>query len=508
MAATHPADMDLLEAAAALRTGEMSSRELTAACLARITQRDGRFGAFTRVYEREAAEAALQADELRASGSAGPLTGLPLALKDVIASAGLPLTADSAVLEGNMAAVDATAWARLRASGMILLGHLHCGEFAIGVWGLNPWGPTFSPGGSSSGSGIALAARMVPATLGTDTRGSIRMPAAFMGVSAVKPTFGLVSTAGCIPFSYTSDVVGPMARSAADCAALLQVMAGRDPADRATLSQPDPPASYPTAPRPGPRPLSGVRIGVPLFGADQEPSAGVADVYARFQDDLVGLGAELVRFPWPANPLERSGRNIGDWTHILGAEIQVIHEQFADRSQLYREEFLGLLAPMRAAGTAIDYVRAQVARAQLIDTWTRLFAEHELSAVAHPACQDELFRTDVELTYEELPRLMLGVWNDTGFPVVSIPAGLSPTDQSPVGMQLAGLPHTEAMLLQVAIDVQAATDYHRQSPADLDHGPDYEPLARHEAGPQPPYVPGLSTLNAVVPVNPAAGSVP
>ena len=381
---------------------------------------------------------------------------------------------------------------------MVLIGHLHCGEFASGVWGLNPWGPSFSPGGSSSGSGIALAARMVPATLGTDTRGSIRMPAAFMGVSAVKPTFGLVSMAGCIPFSYTSDVVGPMARSAADCAALLQVMAGPDPADRATLAQPSLLPPYPAGPRPGPRPLHGVRIGIPQFGTEQ-PSAGVAEVYARFQNELAGLGAELVHFPWPDNPLEGKGRNIGDWTHILGAEIQVIHEQFADRSELYRDEFLGLLEPLRTAGSAVDYVRAQVARAQLIDTWTRLFSEHELAAVAHPACQDELFRTDVELTYQELPRLMLGVWNDTGFPVVSIPAGLSPADQSPVGMQLAGLPYTEASLLQIAIDVQAETDYHRQSPADLDAGPDYQPPARHAAGRQPPYVPGLSALNAVVP---------
>jgi aspartyl-tRNA(Asn)/glutamyl-tRNA(Gln) amidotransferase subunit A len=503
--ATHPADMDLLEAAAALRTGQLSSTELTAGCLERISQRNEVFSAFIRVYEREATEAAQAADRLRATGSAGPLTGLPIALKDVIGSAGLPLTADSAVLEGNVATADATVWARLQAAGMVLIGHLHCGEFASGVWGLNPWGPTFSPGGSSSGSGIALAARMVPATLGTDTRGSIRMPAAFMGVSGVKPTFGLVSTAGCIPFSYTSDVVGPMARSAADCSALLAVMAGRDPADRATLSQPAGPVSYPTQPRPGRSPLAGARIGIPEFGADQ-PSDGVGDVYARFTGNLAELGAELVRFPWPANPLERRGRNLGDWTHILGAEIQVIHEQFADRSHLYRQEFLGLLEPMRTSGTAIDYVRAQVARAELIDTWTRVFAEHDLTAVAHPACQDELFRTDVELTFEELPRLMLGVWNDTGFPVVSVPAGLSPADQSPVGMQLAGLPYTEPALLQVAIDVQAATDYHRQRPPDLEGGLAYTPPARHAAGPQPSYIPGPSALNAVVPLNPGSGS--
>jgi aspartyl-tRNA(Asn)/glutamyl-tRNA(Gln) amidotransferase subunit A len=502
MAATHPAEMDVLEAAAALRTGELSSSELTAACLERIAQRDRRYSAFIRVYADEAAAAARHADQVRASGAAGPLTGVPIALKDIIGAAGLPLTADSAVLEGNVAPADATAWARLRAAGMVLIGHLHCGEFASGVWGLNPWEPTFSPGGSSSGSAIALAARMVPATLGTDTRGSIRMPAAFTGVSGVKPTFGLVSTAGIIPFSYTCDAVGPMARSAADCSALLSVMAGPDPADRATLAQPAGPAAYPAGPRPGRRPLAGVRIGIPQFGANQ-PSAGVTEVYTRFQADLAGLGADLVRFPWPANPLENKGRNLGDWTHILGAEIQVVHEQFADRSHLYRAEFLGLLEPMRSPGTAIDYVRAQVARAELADTWTGVFADYRLTAVAHPVCQDELFRTDVELTFSELPRLMLGVWNDTGFPVVSVPAGLSPADQSPVGIQLAGLPYTEPALLQVAIDLQAATGYHRLAPPDLDSGPAYTPPDRHAAGPQPPYAARPSAVNAVIP---AAGS--
>ena len=403
MTAAHPADLDLLEAAAALNAGEISSRELTAACLERIAQRDGKFGAFIRVYEQEAAQAALQADELRARGAAGPLTGLPIALKDVIASAGLPLTADSAVLEGNVAGADATVWARLRAAGMVLLGHLHCGEFASGVWGINPWGPTFSPAGSSSGSGIALAARMVPATLGTDTRGSIRMPAAFMGLSAVKPTFGLVSNSGVIPFSYTADVTGPMARSAADCAALLQVMAGRDPADRATLSQPAGPARYPAAPRPGPRPLAGTRIGIPQFGALTRRRRAWPGCTSGSAGISPGQGAELVGFPWPANPLEGDGHNIGDWTYVLGAEIQVIHEQFAERSHLYRDEFLGLLAPLRTSGSALDYVRAQLARARIADTWTRVFTEHELTAVAHPACQDELFRTDVELTYEDCP---------------------------------------------------------------------------------------------------------
>lgn len=357
------------------------------------------------------------------------------------------------------------------------------------------------PAGSSSGSAIALAARIVPATLGTDTRGSIRMPAASAGVTGIKPTFGLVSTAGCIPLSYTVDVVGPMARSAADCAALLGAMAGRDPADRATLSQPAL-GAYPTLPRPGSRPLARTKIGIPDFGS--EPlSAGVAEVFARFQDALIHLGADLVSFEWPVNPLQAGG-NLGDWVHIVGSEAQVIHEQFADRSHLYREEFLRLFAPFCAAGSGVDYVRAQVARAQLIESWTQLFVEQELSAVAHPPSKDELARTDREVSHEAGPRLMMGVWNDTGFPVVMVPAGLSPADQSPVGIQLAGLPHTEADLLQIAIDVQVANEYHCESPPDLDSAPPYGPPARHSAGVQAQYVPEPSALNSVIPLNPFA----
>src|SRR5262249_2155665 len=161
--------------------------------------------------------------------------------------------------------------------GAVLLGHLHAGEFACGTWGVNPWGDDFSPGGSSSGSGVAVAARMTPATLGTDGRGSIRIPAAFLNLTAVKPTFGLVRRATCIPFRFTYGVVGPMARSAADCALLLEAIAGVDQADRATLAQP-PGLSFRTEARPGPRPLAHTRIGVPRF-AEGFLSEGVSAVW-------------------------------------------------------------------------------------------------------------------------------------------------------------------------------------------------------------------------------------
>jgi aspartyl-tRNA(Asn)/glutamyl-tRNA(Gln) amidotransferase subunit A len=494
----HPADWTLSEASEALHGGRVTAAELTEACLERIAARDHSFGAWIRVYRDRALEAARAADARLAAGTAGPLTGVPIGLKDVIGAAGLPLTADSAVLEGNVAPADATAWARLREAGMVLLGHLHCGEFANGVWGANPWGPdSFSPGGSSSGSGVALAARMVPATLGSDGRGSVRMPAAFNGVTGVKPTFGLVSTAGCIPITFTYDIIGPMARSAADCSLLLSVMAGPDEADRTTLAQPAR-QQYPTRPRTGDRPLAGTRIGIPRF--DAAMSDGVAFVNDRFQQELAGLGAELVGFDWPENPLEEPGAGgVGEWTHILGAEAHAIHGQFTDRADLYREEFRVLFAMMSAVGSAADYVSAQTKRAGYVRTWTSIFDELQLAAVAHPAAQDELFGIDATSIVTRPPRLMFGCWSDANFPVVSVPAGLSPTDGSPVGMQLAGLPFTEDALLQVAIDYQAATDHHRLVPAGLDEAPVYRGPRRLETGiDQPPFVPMPSPLEPTV----------
>ncbi|MGH3277263.1 MAG: amidase [Streptosporangiaceae bacterium] len=494
MVADDPADWSIVEASTELRARRATSAELTDACLQRIASRDKRYGAWIRVYEDVARAAARAADMALMAGQAGQLAGIPIGLKDVIVVAGLPLTADSAVLEGNIAPADSTAWSRLRQAGMVLLGHLHCGEFANGLWGANPWGPSISPGGSSSGSGIALAARMAPATIGSDGRGSVRMPAAFNGITAVKPTFGLISTAGCIPITFTYDVIGPMARSAADCALLLSAMTGRDDADHATLLQP-PQSIYPSTPRPGPRPAARTRIGLPTFPGEPM-SDGIAMIYARFQDELVALGCELISFDWPENPLELpSEGRAGDWVHILGAEARVIHEQFAGREHLYRDEFRRLIAPMSAYGSAADYVRAQVKRAEYIRTWMAIFTSNGLTAVAHPAALDEAFGTDIESFIRKPPRLMFGVWNDTNFPVVAVPAGVSPLDGSPVGMQLAGTPFTEAALLQLAIDLQATSGYHLQSPTCLDRAENYAGPQRRESGAcQPSFIPMPSPI--------------
>ena len=480
---THPADLGLVAASAALHDGSLDSEQLTEACLERIAERDAALGAWLQVDGEAARADARAADRRRAAGAGGPLTGIPLGLKATIGAAGRPLTADSALLAGNVAQQDASCWRRLRAAGMVLLGHLHCGELSTGVWGRNPWDPAFSPGGSSSGSAIAVAARMAPAALGSDSRGSIRIPAGFNGVTGMKPSFGLVSTAGCIPMAYSYDTIGPLARSAADCALLLSALAGPDPEDPATITCPAR-LDVPTAPRAGARPLDGVRIGVPCFRTGLL-SDGVAAVVERFGGELRALGATLVSIQRPPNPLEEGG-----FAAILGGESVALLEQLADRAHLHRADFVEHYTPLvNQVGSAVDYVRAQLQRAQLLAAWRAVFAEHELDAVAEPGATGEIWRAGEPLELEEHPWLF-GTWNDANLPVLMVPAGTSAADGAPVGMQLAGLPHRDATLLRIGIEYQAATGWHLAEPPALarlgELGP-YEPPPVPDAGPQPPW---------------------
>lgn len=502
---SHPADLGVIEASVALATGKLSSAELTAACLERIARRDPAFGAWLNVYAEAALAAAGAADACRQRGDAGALTGIPVGLKDVVGVAGRPLTADSPLLKGNVAEADSTAWARLSAAGMILLGHLHCGEFACGTWGANPWNRAFTPGGSSSGSAIAVAARTVPVTLGSDGRGSIRIPSDVTGVTALKPSFGLISTSGCIPITYSYDVLGPMARGAGDCSALLTALAGVDPTDRMTLVQP-PGASFPREPRTGSRPLAGTRIGVPRF-ADGLLSPGVAAVFARFQEELARLGTELVAYERPDNPLEENGGAGAGWQTVLSAEALAIHAQFAGREHLHRSEFTEYFYAMTAGmGSALDYVLAQAKRAELVATWRGIFAAHRLDAVIEPGAAAEI--RDLSGDAEDAAAHPLdvtahpwffGMWNDANFPVLSVPAGLSPKDGAPIGMQIVGLPYRDAALLQIGIDYQSATEHHRALPPGLDdHVEPYEPPAVPDDGPQPAYVPPRSPFDAIL----------
>ena len=315
---TDPAELGILEAGAQLRARRLSASELADACLTRIEDHNGgpptfdgapdAINAWVRVYGEHARRQARAADErLRADPGAAPLLcGIPIALKDLYGVAGLPLTASSAVLAGNVAAFDATAWARLRDQGMVLLGHTHAHEFAAGGTTDqvgNPWALDRIAGGSSGGSAAALAARMAPAALGTDTCGSLRIPSACCGTSAIKPTHGRLPLDGIIALAPTLDHPGPMARTIADCSALLAGMAEGGPAID-PLSPPSAPlGELPLTPRGGPDPLAGTTIAVTNRPEALTIDPAVASSFDEAVRACERLGARIVRadVPWALN---------------------------------------------------------------------------------------------------------------------------------------------------------------------------------------------------------------
>jgi aspartyl-tRNA(Asn)/glutamyl-tRNA(Gln) amidotransferase subunit A len=281
----------VLEAAALLRDRKLSAVELAEACLRRIEEVNGgepsfdgapdAINAWVRLYPELARDHAREADErLAREGDAAPLVcGIPLGVKDLYGMAGLPLTASSRVLDGNVASDDAVAWQRLRDAGMVPLGHTHTHEFAAGGTTDqvgNPWALELVAGGSSGGSAAALAARMTPAALGSDTCGSLRIPAACCGVSSIKPSHGRIPIGGVIPLAASLDHVGPMARTVADCSALLAVLAEGGPETTALMPPPLPMGELPLAARPGPRPLEGLTVALTDRPGDADVEADVA----------------------------------------------------------------------------------------------------------------------------------------------------------------------------------------------------------------------------------------
>lgn len=288
--------LGVLDLARALRRGEVTSLQVTRACLDRINALNPRLQAFVTITEELALAGAAEADAERAAGrSRGLLHGVPYTLKDIVQTAGIRTTVGSWTLRDWVPDNDATVVTRLRAAGAVLLGKVNTHEFAFGgttqtVHGStrNPWNLARIPGGSSGGSGAALAAGLGAFSIGSDTAGSIRLPSAFCGVAGLKPTYGLVSAAGVVAQSYTSDHVGPMARSAGDIAAVMAVIAGPDSTDPTCLSGPAPEFRAP-----GAAALVGLRIGVPEELMRYAIAPGIAQRFAVAQGVLRSLGAEI-----------------------------------------------------------------------------------------------------------------------------------------------------------------------------------------------------------------------
>ena len=475
----NPADLGVLEASALLRARMLGAVELAEACQRRIVALNGpvtfdgspgEINAWIRLYP-DIADPLANAAQRRLSGrGATPsyLTGIPLGLKDLYAVAGKPVTASSHVLDGNVATADSTVWSKLKAAGMVLLGHTHTDEFAmyyttpqVG----NPWDTSRVPGGSSGGSGAALTARMVTAATGSDTLGSLRRPAGFCGVTSIKPTFGLVSAAGVIPYVWSLDHTGPLARSAGDVALLLSYMAGPDVADPSSSTSHGP-ALYPTLPRADSVPLAGMRIGVPGYVESATFDPGVGAVFERFQGELARLGASVFVCDFPTDPFTAATDQLGLLTDALA-----YHQPwFPARESSYGpicQQFLTLFQAQNSS--AVTYLDLHRRRAAFIEVSKQAFAAQRLDALVMPVSRIETPQradphTQSPVIDPEVNGLLTYPSNYNGFPVVTTPAGRSAQTGMPVGIQIIGSPYSEAKLLSLAVDYQAHHPYWSEEP--------------------------------------------
>lgn len=433
------------EAAGRLRSGEVSSVELAAAALDAVDRLEGRLNAFVLVDREGAAEAAEAADARLAGGGAGPLTGIPVAVKDIVDMAGLPTRCGSAAYSGRPRPADAAAVSRLRGAGAVIIGKTATHELACGVYSApvaNPWDPARIPGGSSGGSGAAVAAGLVPAAVGSDTGGSIRIPAALCGVTGLKPTYGLTPTAGVEPLAWSLDHLGPLAASVEDCAFALEAMAGG--------------GDYTSELGGGVR---GMRIGV-LAGPPFSPAA--PDVEAAFRaavEVLAGLGAA---------PEELDIPELG---YTLDAEFALVGTEAAARHRRLLRGRPELIDPairqVLTAGTlmpAPHYLKACQAREAVRAAVRREMEGRRLDLLVSPTLPAAAVRPDqqeVELGGEMEPVTAAYVrttapFNLTGQPALSVPCGLD-RDGLPVGLQLAGRPFGERDVLRAGAAYEAAS---------------------------------------------------
>lgn len=445
-----------------LQRGELSSLSLVQAYLDRIERDGGTVGAFVTVTAEAALSQAAASDEARERGHLlGPLHGLPVALKDNIDTAGVRTTIGSRFFFDRVPEADAEVARRLRQAGAVLLGKLALHEFAYGATTQNPhhgvcrnpWDLDRIPGGSSGGSGAAVAAGLTPAALGTDTGGSVRIPAALNGVSGLRPTLGRVSIRGVFPITWTFDTVGPIARSVIDLTPLLTVLAGFDPEDPASIDRP-----VDDYQREVEREITGLRIGVPrnFFFDDVDPEI-VAAVRAA-ADVLAGLGAEIEQIEVPGVEETHGGT-----TQMIWAEALAIHRRrLADEPQLFGEDVRRRLR-LGDDVSGADYAACRERARRWRRTVERLFESVDVvlcpatGIVAPLAAESETIETTWRLT------LLTYAWSLADVPALAIPCGFS-SQGLPIGLQLAAAQWQEGLLLRVGAAYQRETSWHLRQP--------------------------------------------
>jgi aspartyl-tRNA(Asn)/glutamyl-tRNA(Gln) amidotransferase subunit A len=488
--------LSLLEAAAALGAGEVSSLELTRAFLERIAALDPSLHAFLALApapaETQAAAADRRLADARRTGHFSPLLGIPIVVKDVLCVQGLPATAGSRILEGFRPPFTATAVQRLLDAGAVILGKTNTDEFAMGsstensAYGVthNPWALDRVPGGSSGGTAAAVAARLCCAGLGSDTGGSIRQPAALCGVTGLKPTYGRVSRYGLIAYGSSLDSVGVLARSAADVAPLFEAMAGHDPLDSTSLADPLSPIVLDGQAR-------GARIGVPaeyfIEGMQPEVEAAVrraAEVFRSLGAEVVEIGLPHTDLALPvyyliapaeasANLARYDGIRFGPRVEQLPGSSELpgsLMEQYlATRGELFGAEvkrriMLGTYA-LSAGYYDAYYGRAQRVRTLIKRDFERAFTQ--VDAIACPVTPTTAFPIGghgddpLSMYLEDVFTLPA---NLAGVPGLAFPVGFD-TQGLPIGMQLNGPPRSEPLLLRLADSYQRVTDWHLRAPA-------------------------------------------
>ncbi len=479
------------ELSAMLQAGEVSSVELTRYFLDRIKNSDDKLNSFISVCEEQAMAQAEESDEKLKAGNAPVLTGVPIAHKDIFCTEGIKTSCASKMLDNFISPYDATVVKNMRAAGVVMLGKTNMDEFAMGssnetsYYGAvkNPWNLQAVPGGSSGGSAAAVGARIAPAATGTDTGGSIRQPAAFCGITGLKPTYGRVSRFGMIAFASSLDQAGPMGQSASDCALLLNAMAGFDEKDSTSIEKDVPDYSADLD-----KPLDGLRIGLPkeyFAHAEGGMNADVEALVNAALEQYKAMGAELVEIELP-----NSGLSVPAYYVVAPAECSANLSRFdgvrygyrcedpKDLNDLYtrsRGEAFGAEVQRRIMVGAYAlssgyydayYLKAQQIRQLISDDFKKAY--EKVDVIMAPATPETAFNIGEKLD-DPISMYLSDIFtiavNLAGIPAMSIPVGFA--NDMPVGMQIMGNYFEESKLLNVAHKYQQATDWHTRLPEEF-----------------------------------------
>ncbi len=453
--------LPLQAAAVLIHSRRASSVDLVRACLDRITRHDRELGAFITLTADSALDEAKRADAELANGvDRGPLHGIPIALKDLYDTAGLRTTGGSRIFGNRVPERDSAVVEKLRAAGTVFLGKLNLHEWALGVTNqnphfgpaCNPWDTSRIPGGSSGGSAIAVASGFCYFSPGSDTGGSIRIPASLCGVAGLKPTFGRVSLRGVIPLAWTLDHCGPIARTVGDLALVLNVMAGHDPLDP---SSPDMPTDdYATGIEDG---VKDVRVVVPTNHFFDEVDPEVDAAVREGTRVLSALGATVTEMAMPRVDLLEAQRAI-----LLTDAAAYHREHLRERAADIGADVLTRLRTGQTF-TGMDYAQARRDRDELRREWIALLRQHDI--ILSPTTLIAAPPRDVQDAVVAAARLTANTapFNLTGLPAISVPCGFTQTGL-PIGLQLAAGPWRERLLLRVARAYEAATPWHDRRP--------------------------------------------